>query len=103
MAVVFFAGFAFWEVSFTIIVIVHFLIWKVIRIRTTSLSEDGANRLRVCMNALHCPLLGTLILQESRSFVKVFAVFSMPPDFCLSARNLAGQKPLPICEALQNL
>jgi len=36
VAVVFLAGFAFWEVSFTIIVIVHFLIWKVIRIDTTS-------------------------------------------------------------------
>ena len=43
VAVVFLAGFAFWEVSFTIIVIVHFLIWKVIRIRTTSLSEDGTH------------------------------------------------------------
>ena len=89
VAVVFLAGFAFWEVSFTIIVIVHFLIWKVIRIRTTSLSEDGANRLRVCMNALHCPLLGTYFLQESRSFVKVFAVFLTPPDFACRAENFA--------------
>ena len=90
MAVVFLAGFAFWEVSFTIIVIVHFLIWKVIRIRTTSLSEDGTNRLRVCMNALHCPLLGTYILQESRFFVKVFAVFLTPPDFACPRGKMAG-------------
>ena len=76
VAVDFFAGFAFWEVSFTIIVIVHFLIWKVIRIKTTSSPEDGANRLRVCMNALHCPLSGIFILQEIRVFVKIFAALS---------------------------
>ena len=44
MAVAFLAGFAFWEVSLTMIVIVHFLIWKVIRIKTISLPEDGTNR-----------------------------------------------------------
>jgi len=37
VAVVFFAGFAFREVSRTRIVIVHFLMWKVIRISTPTL------------------------------------------------------------------
>ena len=58
VAVVFFAGFAFLEVSFTIIVIVHFLIWKVIRISTTSLPEGGVNRLRVNVQLFTFPFSG---------------------------------------------
>ncbi len=41
------------------------------------------------MNALHCPLLGTYILQESRSFVKVFAEFLTPPDFACPRGKMA--------------
>ena len=55
VAVVFLAGLAFGEVSFTRIVIVHFFIWKVIRISTTSLSEDGANRLRANVQLFTVP------------------------------------------------
>ena len=51
-------AFAFLEVFRTMIVTVHFLTWKVRRIRITSLRRDGANRLRVCMFSLHRPLVG---------------------------------------------
>ena len=71
VAVVFLAGFAFLEVSFTRIVIVHFLIWKVIRMVTTSLSEDGANRLRVNVQLFIVPLSGIIILQENPYSVKI--------------------------------
>ena len=70
VAVVFLAGFAFLEVSLTKIVIVHFFIWKVIRIVTTSLSEDGANRLRVNVQLFTVPLSGIIILLKILSSVK---------------------------------
>ena len=85
VAVVFFAGFAFWEVSFTIIVIVHFLIWKVIRIKTTSCSEDGTNRLRVCMNALHCPLFrGVLFYKKIQLSSRVLALLCIILGYLVS-------------------
>jgi hypothetical protein len=57
-------AFAFLEVSRTMIVTVHFLTWKVRRIRITSLRRDGANRLRVCMFSLHRPLSGIFMGQS---------------------------------------
>ena len=69
VAVDFLAGFAFLEVSITIIVTVHFLIWKVIRISTTSLPEDGTNRLRVYVYSSPS-LLGINIVYNLTVFVK---------------------------------
>ena len=68
VAAAFFAFFvfAFLEVSLTMIVTVHFFIWKVRRIRITSpLRRDGANRLRVCCLLFHRPFSGTIILYYS--------------------------------------
>jgi len=84
VAVDFLAGLAFREVSFTRIVIVHFFIWKVIRISTTSLSEDGANRLRVCMNALHRTLAGVCILHSlTKNVNRTAGELTKPPAWAI--------------------
>ena len=78
VAVDFLAGFAFLEVSITIIVTVHFFIWKVIRISTTSLPE-GWNQPPACvLFTLHRPLTGIFIVQNVTVFVNIKQFVSFP-------------------------